>query len=216
MTSINLIPVEIRQAAARRSRLARWIVATSIAGVLALIPYSWNLSKQAQAAQAQQEIQHLEQEATGLRSQLRLATSKSQDLLSELERSRALRAKRAWSGMFALIARSLPADCWLLSVATDPETPSAAVIRPPIAPVASGAATAAGNPQQKETVTIEAPRKLRLIGYSTNDSQPLSFVSNLMESRTFSRVGLEKTLRAPAGQTAGDETLYQFEIVCEW
>jgi hypothetical protein len=119
--------------------------------------------------------------------------------------------------MFALIATCLPADCWLLSVATDPETPGVGAARAAAAPAVQGTpAVHVENPPRRETVTIEAPQKMRLIGFSTSDSQPLVFVGNLSESKAFARVALQKATRAPSGKDAGDEPLYQFEIVCEW
>jgi hypothetical protein len=112
--------------------------------------------------------------------------------------------------MFSLLATCLPADCWLLSVATDPEAPGAGAARPAAVPAVPGTAAV------HETVTIEAPQKMRLIGYSTSDSQPLVFVGNLTESGAFARVALQKATRAAGGKDASEEPLYQFEIVCEW
>ncbi len=217
MKVINLIPAEINRAAARRVRFIRWAVVVALAGLLAAIPYSLTLSRSAVAAELREEVDRLDQETTGVRSQLRLATSRAQELLSELERSKALRGKRAWSSMFALIAACLPADCWLQSVATDPETPSAAVARSAAvhaAPVTG--AVRVEDPLRRETVTIEAPQKMRLVGFSTSDSQPLVFVGNLTESRAFAHVALQRATRAPDGKDAGEKPLYQFEIVCEW
>jgi Tfp pilus assembly protein PilN len=217
MTVINLIPAEIICATARRVRLVRWAVVGALAAVLAAIPYSLTLSRHEDALQLRSELDRLDQEATTVRSQLRLTTSRAQGLLSELERSKALRAKRAWSSMFALIATCLPADCWLLSVATDPETPGVGAPRPAAAPTVPGtAAVHIEDPARRETVTIEAPQKMRFIGFSTSDSQPLVFVGNLSESKAFTRVALQKATRAPDGKDAGEGPLYQFEIVCEW
>lgn len=211
MTLINLIPEEIVQAAARRNRLLRWTVIVALAGVLSAIPYSITLSRNASLATMREEIDRIDQETSAARAQLRQASTRARDLLAELERSKALRSKRAWSSIFALIATSLPADCWLHSVATDPETPGANPSRPNPAASAAGAVAPA-----QQTVTIEAPQKLRLVGYSTSDSQPLEFVANLTESKAFARVALQKALRAPAGSEKGATSLFQFEIVCEW
>jgi len=205
---INLIPAEIVHAAARRVRLLRWSLCVSLSGLLAMLPYTLTLSRKAEAADLRRQIDQFEQESGGLRTQLRGATARTAALLSELERSNALRTKRAWSGMFALLAAALPADCWLHAVATDPEAPGVGSARPPVAVPATAAA--------REPVTIEAPRKLRLLGYSTSDSQPLIFVSNLRESQAFAKVALQRAQRAPAAQAEGQESLYQFEIVCEW
>jgi len=210
MKVINLIPADIRRAAARRIRLGRWAVIVALAGVIAAVPYSLSLSRTAQVARLREEFDRLDQDVTSARSRLRLSTSRAQQLLSELERSRAFRSKRAWSGMFALIADCLPEDCWLQSVATDPEAPGVAAVRAPTSPAAPGAAPV------RETVTIEAPQKIRLVGFSTGDSQPLVFVRSLTQSGAFARVALQRAMRAPAGKETGEESLYQFEIVCEW
>ena len=210
MTVINLIPARVIRAAAQRIRLVRWAVVVALAGVLAAIPYTLTLSQKAEAAELREEIDRLDQDATSVRSQLRAVTSRAQESLSELERSKALRAKRAWSSMFALIATCLPADCWLLSVATDPETPGVAVARPAAVPAAPVTVAV------RETVTIEAPQKMRLVGFSTSDSEPLVFVQNLRESNAFASVALQKSMRAPAGNDPGEAPVYQFEIVCEW
>lgn len=211
MTLINLIPEEVVQAAARRSRLLRWSIVAALAGVLSAIPYALTLSRNASIATLRAEIDRIDQETSAVRTQLRQASARAHDLLSELERSKALRAKRAWSGVFALIASCLPADCWLQSVATDPETPAASSARPAPVVLPAGAVAAA-----KESVTIEAPQKLRLVGYSSSDSQPLVFVANLTDSKAFARVALQKALRSPAGNNPDEMPLFQFEIVCEW
>lgn len=214
MSSINLIPLAVRQAQARREHLIRWTVAGLVSAALAAIPYSVTLARQTQAAEARRQLEALEDEASTIRSQLRLETARTEEALSELERSKALRAKRSWSAMVALIAASLPQDAWLLSVATDPEAPSAA----PPRPTAEAPKPLAGTAPKRvpETVVIEAPQKMRLVGNAGSDTAPLILVGRLMESKVFSHVALEKTTRAPAPSGNTEEVVYQFEIVCEW
>ena len=210
MTLINLIPAEVHHAAIQRSHLRRWALVVALAGVVAGIPYSLSLARNAQVSKLREEVEFVDLQNSKVRTQLRVATGQAQQLNSALERSRALRAKRAWSGMFALIASSLPADCWLHSVATEPDSPGASVIRTAVVPTPAGAPVAA------ETVTIEAPRKLVLLGYSTSDSQPLVFVSNLRDSNAFTNVALQKAMRAPSETNASAAVLHQFEIACGW
>lgn len=214
MVSINLIPREILLVQARRTRTIRWAMTISISAILAAIPYSITLARAAHAEQARRQLDGLEDEATALRSQVRLAIATTEETRSELERSRALRGKRSWSGMLALIARCLPEECWILSMSTDPEAPSAAPSQ--TVPATTSIASAASTARERESVVVEAPQKLRLVGHSTSDGPPLVFVSRLIESRVFSRVALEKTQRAPGQSVAGEKAHYQFEIVCEW
>lgn len=213
MTAINLIPHEVRQAEAIRTRLVRWAVAVAIAALVGLVPYMMEISQKAKAATLQAEVDRLDEEATAIRTKLRAATASAQKTQSELERSKALRGKRSWSGMLALIASSMPQDSWLQSISTDPETPPAGLARVS-GPVAVSATTPTV-PAVPESVTIEAPRRLRLVGFSTSDAEPLNFVENLTESGVFSRVALQKATRAPNSEL-GDLASYQFEIVCEW
>lgn len=213
MNPINLIPHDIRQSQVLRVRLFRWSMVLGLSAGVALAPYLVVRSQAARTARLQEQLDRLDHEAASLRGSLRVATTRAQQARSEVERSRALRGKRSWSGMFALIASHLPGDCWLQMVSTDPETPAAGynrVASSAMSPQANG--TAAPVP---ETVTIEAPRKLRLVGSSTNDAQPLVFVENLMNSGVFSRVALQKALRSPASEN-NDHASYQFEVLCEW
>jgi hypothetical protein len=210
VTLINLIPAEVHRAAVRRSRLLCWAAIVALSGVLAAIPYSLSIVRENRFSKLREEVDSIDVQATNARNQLRLATGLAQQLYTDLERSRALRSKRAWSGMFALIASCLPPDCWLHSVATDPESPGASAGRPTVVLASSGPRAAA------EPVIIEAPRKLLLVGYSTSDSQPLVFVSNLRESNVFTQVALQKAMRAPFEKDASEAILHQFEIVCEW
>lgn len=208
MTTINLIPQDIEQARARRFRWKRWSLVAAASGVLAMMPIMWRISQRAQTSRLTVALEQVETERSEIRAKLAQATARAEDLSSELERSRAFRSKRSWSGVVGLLAAALPPDCWLMSLATDPETPAgtAARIAVPVSPQPAAAV--------QEKVVIEAPRKLRLVGYSTNDAQPLTFVANLKESKAFSKVALQKAIRAP-GATA-EEALYQFEVVCEW
>lgn len=208
MTTINLIPQEIVQTTCRKQRLIRWAGIVAASTVLAALPLAWRVAQDAQSARLRTGIDRLESDRAEIQSKLLRATAQAVDLSAELERSRAFRAKRSWSGIVALIAASLPQDCWLQSIATDPEAPAAGAARSAAVPMQTNA------PAAQEKVVIEAPRKLRMVGYSTNDAKPLSFVGNLRESKAFTRVALQKAVRAPGA--SADETLYQFEVLCEW
>ena len=61
-------------------------------------------------------------------------------------------------------------------------------------------------------MTIDAPRKLRLIGYALNDAQPMEFVTRLKDAQVFQRVTLERSLL----ETSEEAQRFRFELVCEW
>ena len=179
------------------------------------MPTLLDWSRQAHAAELRIENARLRQELESTRERLRTTSAEATRVFLEVERANALRSKRAWSAMFALIVSCLPSDCWLASLATDPDSPPGGAPSPRLA--TAGPKTGGG---ERETITIEAPRKLRMIGYAESDRQALAFVSNLKESRVFPKVTLDRTIRAPdvtqdqSGATGAD--VYQFEVVCEW
>jgi len=215
MTSVNLIPEAVLVAQVRRRHAKGWSLLVLAAGGLSAIPTLLDWSRQAHAAELRGESARLQRELESTRTQLRTTSEEATRVFLEVERANALRSKRAWSAMFALIVSCLPSDCWLASIATDPESPPGGA-QPP-RPAGVKPKSGAG---ERETVTIEAPRKLRMIGYAENDRQSLAFVSNLKESRVFQNVLLERTIRAPdvASGQAGAQggVIYQFEVVCEW
>jgi Tfp pilus assembly protein PilN len=220
MTSVNLIPECVLVARTQRRHAKSWTMLILAAAGLSAVPLVLDWSRRTRAAELRDESGRLQQELGSTRLQLAATSAEATRVFLEVERANALRSKRAWSAMFALIASCLPADCWLASVATDPEAPAGGA---PPRPVVANPGTSAGAPKgggKREIVTIEAPRRLRMIGYAEDDTQPLAFVTNLKESRVFQNVLLERAVRAPdvaadpSGPSGG--TVYQFEVVCEW
>lgn len=220
MTSVNLIPEGVLVARTQRRHAKCWTMLILAAAGLSATPLMLDWSRRTHAAELREESDRLQQELGSTRSQLRTTSAEATRVFLEVERANALRSKRAWSAMFALIASCLPADCWLGSIATDPEAPAGGASP---RPVVASPGTNAGAPKEggkREIVTIEAPRRLRMIGYAENDTQPLAFVTNLKESRVFQSVLLERAVRAPdvaadpSGPSGG--TVYQFEVVCAW
>jgi hypothetical protein len=234
MTSVNLIPESVLVAQTQRRHAKSWTLLVLAAAGLSAVPVVLDWSRRVHAAELHDESDRLQQELGSTRSQLAATSAEATRVFLEVERANALRAKRAWSAMFALIASCMPADCWLASVATDPEAPAGGasprsvvavvpnpgVHPPPSPPLARGGAEGVKDGGKREIVTIEAPRRLRMIGYAENDTQPLAFVTNLKESRVFQSVLLERAVRAP--DAAADPSvpsggsIYQFEVVCEW
>ncbi len=225
MTSVNLIPESVLVAQTQRRHAKSWTLLVLAAAGLSAVPLMLDWSRRAHAAELRDESDRLRQELGSTRLQLRTTSAEATRVFLEVERANALRSKRAWSGMFALIASCMPADCWLASVATDPDAPAGGASPGPV--VAQPKSTDG----KREIVTIEAPRKLKIIGYAENDTQPLAFVTHLKESRVFRSVLLERAVRAPdvaaafspsRGIDAADPSgpsggaVYQFEVVCAW
>jgi hypothetical protein len=223
MTSVNLIPESVLVAQTQRRHAKSWTLLVLAAAGLTAVPLMLDWSRRTHAAELRDESDRLRQELGSTRLQLRTTSAEATTVFLEVERANALRSKRAWSGMFALIASCMPADCWLASVATDPDAPAGGAPPRPVVAVIPNPGINAGAPKEggkREIVAIEAPRRLRMIGYAENDTQPLAFVTNLKESHVFRSVLLERAVRTPdvaagpSGPSGG--TVYQFEVVCEW
>lgn len=124
MNDTNLIPMPLRIARGRRRRLKAWGLAVMAALLLLSTPIVFDQYLRVEASRLGTQNEKLAGVLTGLRQQLATLTVEADRSLLQLERAKALRSKRAWSAMFATIARSMPEGCWLTSIATDPSSPS--------------------------------------------------------------------------------------------
>lgn len=211
MSKINLIPDVMVQSVDRRRRIRQWTTLGAVAVGLLMIPVTAESWRQAQAADLRGESRNLTAELTKLRDEVQGLSLEAQDVFLRIERANALRSKRAWSAMLNLLAQTMPAGSWLTTVETDPPVPpaNAPPVAPPIAEkTVQGAAPAAG----PQTITIEAPRRLRISGYAVDATEPLLFVTALKQTGAFQRVLLERSLRERVEQAS----YFRFELVCEW
>jgi len=179
---------------------------TLVSAVLLAVPMAMDWYQSVHAAELSLDHERLQQRLTATRLGLRAQTTSANRLLQQLNRAKALRAKRAWSGMISLVGTCMPQGCWLTSIATDPGAPTGAASK-----------SRRSNDGDKEqdggtTVTIEAPRKMRLAGYATDAAEPHRFVANLKDTEIFSRIALERSQR----EAKLDGYYFLFELVCEW
>ncbi|UCC30295.1 MAG: PilN domain-containing protein [Phycisphaerales bacterium] len=207
MVGVNLIPENVRLAQWRRRRLKRWSIAILLALAILALPLTVDWVQRVQAAELRTQHDQLQIELATIRTELRALTSQANEALMQLERAHALRSKRAWSAMFALIEKGMPEGAWLVSMATDPATP----------PSGGGHKTEVrdrdtATEEQPAIVVIEAPRKLRMAGFAIDAAQPHEFVTNLKDSKVFTNIMLELLRTEPVL----DGSYFRFELICEW
>ncbi len=207
MCSVNLLPAQLVAAHARRRHVRRWIVVCLAVLAVLSVPVGLEWYRVARAAELDVAYTRLNEERRSVEAELTEVSTTSRETFLQLERARALRSKRSWSGIIALLAATMPEGCWLVELATDPSAPLGQQVRKP-APAPKDAAPDHVIP----TVTIEAPRKLRIVGFASNAGEPLAFVSRLKEAAVFTRVDLKRTQREPMA----DGFYFRFELVCEW
>ena len=113
MAGVNLIPQDVRLAQSQRRRLRGW--GSVAVGALAVFACSLMFDHERRAEAAQLVIEHnrLQDELAEARRKLRAEAGEAGRALRQLERAGALRAKRAWSAVFNLLARCMPPTCWL-------------------------------------------------------------------------------------------------------
>lgn len=206
MIHINLIPKSVQIEHRRRKHTKRWIVACLCSAIVVALPWCYDRFNQMKAESISKENQ---QTLTTLHAtQLQLQNLKQivHDAELKLRRANSLRQKRPWSGMMTLIATAMPARSWIISIATIPEIPSASGRRS--ARMVSQSVKKSGN----KTVTIEAPRKLKIVGYAVDASEPMLFVSKLKAFGVFDNVILQRSYLEPVE----DGKYFRFELVCEW
>ena len=212
MISVNLIPESIQLRQARRRRIQRWAVWSGVATILVAVPLGLEWRHRGEVDELDWQNIRLHQELTRIQAELKAVTAAADDVFLQIERANVLRSKRAWSAMLALIASAMPDQCWLASIATDPSAPSAASVHRRAVAGGAGARVDSRTREPQQTITIDAPRKLRLAGYAADPGDPLAFVTKLKDTRVFSRVALERSLLEPTG----DGSHFRFELVCQW
>lgn len=206
MTDINLIPEAMLLAQTRRRHLTRWVVSVMVSTAVVVVTLGWEWLQRTEVGDLHAQNAQLQVNLEKARAELRAVADKANRVHLQSERAKALRAKRAWSGMIGLVGRCLPEPCWLTSIATDPAQPTGGATR---------SSSRKGRKQPDEPqgpITIDAPRKLLLQGYAPEVAQPHALVSALKETRVFSDVRL---IRAE-GEPIRDGSYYRFELVCEW
>ncbi|MFQ5462348.1 MAG: hypothetical protein ACE5E5_06935 [Phycisphaerae bacterium] len=204
MIRVNLIPEKDQIARIRRQHLVRWMVASACAvAALALVTGTDWVSR-ARADELQAEQARLQSEFARARAELRELTSTSKLLRSQVDQAEALHAKRAWSGMIAMIASHLPQGAWLTSVETDPEAPRGAVRR--------SAPVDAEKSDEPQAVVIDAPTALMIHGYAPQARDPVSYIAALKAEHMFREVALVRSRREPVL----DGSYFRFELICRW
>ena len=138
MISVNLIPSEVLIRHAVKRRIWRWAVACVLLAGAALVPVVIEARQQAQVERLKLKFMDMEGQVSGLRGQLSATAQTVLDLDAELARAHALRTKRSWSGLLALLSACLPQEVWLTSVATDPPQPKASGAPSPRSRVKTG------------------------------------------------------------------------------
>lgn len=205
MVRVNLIPESTRLAQAQRRHVRCWSVSIALAvgAVMVCLGIEW--LHQVEAAKLHAQNEELQLKVTAARAELRSVTAEADRMLLQIERAKALKSKRAWSGMLAMITSCISPGCWLTSIATDPAKPPAGSIR-------SRAPEKKDADEAQRAVIIDAPRKLRITGYAPEAAQPHEVVTNLKNTEVFKRVVLERSQREPIL----DGSYFRFEVVCEW
>ncbi len=226
MVTLNLIPESVQASQDRLRHFKRWTICLIGTTAVAIVPVGAHWVQHVRIDELHNQSDKLQTDLAATRAELKTATAAANDSFLRIERAKALRSKRAWSDMMALIGSCLPKDCWLTSIAPDPDVPSAAPLARKAPPANDPAASSLGKagqrgstppPEKLAVVIIDAPRKLRMTGEATDATQPLYFVTRLKESQVFREVTLERSLREKSNPGAeADESVFRFELICEW
>ena len=208
---INLIPVPLQVERSRKRRLRGWGIAIAVAVAGAVVPVTAQWLQLRRLEEIRATHDQTQSDLAASRMELKSLSAEATDLFLRLERAKALRAKRNWSGMFALLGKSLPEGCWLSSLATDPDVPPPQQAAPKVTPPSS-TTPPSPTPEKPAPLFIEAPRRLRIIGQSVEASGPLAFVLQLKDAGVFRDVVLERSQR----EVRDAQTSFHFEVVCTW
>lgn len=203
MTSVNLLSPSVRHGRQRSRRIRRWTLVLCMVGVGAAIPMAIDFVHRTRGASLERRIDPLEKKLAETRKKLTDTSRQCEHLAMQLARADALRSKRSWAGMLALIAARTPEEVWLSeiqSIETERHRTPA-----PVAPQAAPADT-------EKTVMLDGPGAVRISGFAVDHDWLYEFITRLKDASVFERVdmlqaGKEKTMQADA---------VRFVLVCAW
>ena len=220
MVEVNLIPESVLFARTCRRHAVRWATSLALAGTTLALCAGSDWVQRVEVRSLRDKRERLGAEMVRASAELDAVTLAANDAHLRVERARALRSKRAWSGMLALIASRMPEGSWLTSIATDPSSPPGGAGLRPRATATGKTNQQAGLTGSDESVTkIEGPQRLKIVGYASDASEPYQFVTNLKNTNVFRDVVLETSRRERVqDQQAGFASAwyFRFDLACEW
>ena len=212
MIGVNLIPAQQRQVRRHQSHLVWWGVAIGLVAVVGAISVTVGLAKATQVARLKLESRRDQASLEEQHREMLALTLQSSELRGQIERASALRAKRSWSALIAMIGRVAPREVWLTSLATDPTKPGAGALSGRL--LGQRAARRENAPSR---MVIEAPRRLVLAGYAQNQEALYELMGELKNTGVFVDVALRSSAQEKMmGGRKLDFDLYRFELTCEW
>lgn len=209
MIRINLIAESELLARQRARRFRRWTVVVIVAAVTAAFPVGVELSHQQKLLALQAERRDVAEKITSTTTALNAAILEVAQLKSHIARADALRSKRSWSRLLALISRAVPDDMWLISLATDPPAPRSGHRS---RSAKKSAASKSAESTEPKVVIIEAPRALVLEGYTLQHHALYEFMSRLKGTKVFNDVELTTATEEPVFASKA----IRFKLLCRW
>jgi hypothetical protein len=204
LIGIDLMPKPIKLAVLRRNRLRTWSAILTVAAALASIPMAYELLNQHRLGKATAANHQRAQLLREAKQSLLAVQSEAQSQADQIAFSDALRAKRNWSDLLALMADAEGHDVWLVSIqsAIKPARQGSAL---PVQPTA-GEAVPSGE------VVLEGPQCLILEGYAPDHARLYVLMADLRDRGNFEDVDLSR-----AGvETFETGTAVRFRLECQW
>ncbi len=208
MIGINLIPEHQIAERRKRRRIRAWTFTLLTTAAISAAPVGLELSRQHQVIRLRNERSSVLASIQESSEKLNRLREETHSLHAELDRADALRAKRRWSGLLAMISRALADEIWLISVATDPPTPQ----RGDRSLVPKNTPAPAKDNVQTTVIMLEAPRKLTLEGFALEHRDLYEFKTRLSQTGIFTDVNEIQGTKEPVG----DGSAVRFKIVCHW
>lgn len=212
MIGINLINPAILQSRQRIRHAHGWAVGIIVLAAVSSVPLGLELTHEQHLRDLRQRQQSLQTALTADRARLQKVAEETRSLESQINRSEALRTKRPWYSLLAMVSQSLTPEIWLTSAATEPAAPVRGDLD--LIPKDADAPPKDGKSPQPpaRAVTLEAPRALAFEGYALEHRFLYEFMTHLKTTDLFTDVTLIKANQEPVLGFAA----IQFRLLCKW
>jgi Tfp pilus assembly protein PilN len=206
MPSVNLMPPQAWARRCLRRRIRAWSAALVVALLFAKVALGLYATSAAKAAAVMSDAAPLTSEFERVRAQLAETAQACTALAKQIERADALRTKRDWAGLFAMVSERTPPTVWLTGLKSAGGDGRGSHRHTAAAPSTDAAGEA------EPLLLLEGPDQLRIEGYALELESLYDFMGALKSAKVFESVELSAAGREPMLRA----TAVRFIIVCDW
>lgn len=195
IAAVNLVPVGRFQAHARRRRQSAWVVACTVAGVLAAAGWGIQRTLSGMLVGLARKVDHVELQCTEAQRQLIAGAARRSQLLAQLNTIATARRPQTWAQRLVDLTSDAPDGVFLTAIqigSTDVSSAPAPANSPPRVTASPPPGKSAPPPTAEDSA-----QRVRLTGYATDHAALIQLLNTLQNEPGWRQVELVRATSEP-------------------